>query len=160
MTLHLALYQPDIPQNVGAAIRLCACLGMSLDVIEPCSFPWKDSEFRRTALDYRELADLTKHSSWQSFCSLTASRRKVLLTTKAAIPLYDFQFQPDDILLMGRESAGVPEAVHAEVDARILIPMQGRARSLNIVNAAAIACGEALRQVKYAKEGLQGLISS
>lgn len=149
MTLHLALYQPDIPQNVGAAIRLCACLDFQLDIIEPCAFPWKESEFRRIAMDYQALAKIEKHSSWEKYQSTYEGRRRVLMTTKGASNLYEFEFKPDDIILMGRESEGVPEDVHRQVDERIVIPMSGQARSLNIINAAAMACGEALRQTQF-----------
>ena len=149
MPLHLALYQPDIPQNVGAAIRLCACLGFNLDIIEPCAFPWKESEFRRTAMDYKDIAKITRHTSWQAFQSSYEGQRRILMTTKGATNLYDFTFQDNDILLMGRESAGVPDHVHTGVNERIIIPMSGSARSLNIVNAAAIACGEVVRQVRF-----------
>lgn len=147
--LHLALYQPDIPQNVGAAIRLSACLGLHLHIIEPCAFPWKESEFKRTAMDYGELIELKKHTSWSAFLENTPSQRKVLMTTKGAEELYDFEFKADDIILMGRESAGVPDHVHERVEKRIIIPMSGKVRSLNIVNAASIACGEAIRQVRF-----------
>ncbi len=149
MHLHLALYQPDIPQNVGAAIRLAACLDFTLHIIEPCAFPWKESEFKRTAMDYVNLMHITRHTSWTDFQKKTADMRKVLMTTKAAENLYDFQFKTNDIILMGRESAGVPENVHNDVEKRIIIPMSKQARSLNIVNAAAIACGEAVRQVRF-----------
>ncbi len=149
MSLHLALYQPDIPQNVGAAIRLCACLGFSLDIIEPCAFPWKESEFRRTAMDYKEIANITRHSSWAAFQDAYPGQRRLLMTTKGAKNLYNVTFQDGDILLMGRESAGVPDDVHTAVNDRLLIPMSGTARSLNIVNAAAIACGEITRQVRF-----------
>ena len=149
MHLHLALYQPDIPQNVGAAIRLAACLNISLHIIEPCAFPWKESEFRRTAMDYGDLIEIKRHTSWNAFLKNTPKQRKVLMTTKAATNLYHFEFQEDDIILMGRESAGVPDNVHESVEKRIIIPMSEKARSLNIVNAASIACGEAIRQIRF-----------
>lgn len=149
MQIHLALYQPDIPQNVGAAIRLAACLGINLHVIEPCAFPWKESEFRRTAMDYGDLISIKRHTSWNQFLEETKLHRKILMTTKGATDLYKFSFKDGDILLMGRESAGVPDHVHEAVENRVIIPMSEKARSLNIVNAAAIACGEAIRQVRY-----------
>jgi len=146
--MRLALFQPDIPQNLGAAIRLGACLGAPVDVIEPCGFPLSDRALQRAALDYAQIADVTRHPSWSSFRTESARKnsRLVLLTTKGATPLTDFRFEADDILLMGRESAGVPEEVHAAADARLVIPLIRGARSLNVVTAAAIALGEALRQ--------------
>jgi tRNA (cytidine/uridine-2'-O-)-methyltransferase len=143
---HLALYQPDIPQNVGAAMRLAACLGIRLDIIEPCGFPWKPVEFKRSGMDYVNLVDLHKHSSWEKFQATYPGQRRILLTTKTTTPYFDFAFKEGDILLMGRESAGVPEDVHENVDVRLTIPMHGIARSMNVINAASIVCGEALRQ--------------
>lgn len=145
----IALYQPDIPQNVGAMMRLCACLNMKLHVIEPTTFIWKENEFRRAGMDYVEHVDLTRHSSWNSFLDNMAQRRIVLMTTKGAQPLYSFSFRPDDVILMGSESAGAPAYVHDRSDARIFIPMQAGVRSMNIVTAAAIAGGETLRQLAY-----------
>lgn len=132
---------------MGAALRLCACLGVSLDVIEPCGFVWDNRKLDRAAMDYREMCDLKRHVDWDRFLN-DKSGRLVLLTTKAEKDLYDFEFQPGDILLMGRESAGVPESVHQAADARVKIPLNGPARSLNLVTACAIACGEALRQLR------------
>ncbi len=145
MTITLALYQPDIPQNVGAAMRLCACMGCPLDIIEPCGFPWDERKIRQSAMDYYEAAHLTRHSSWDKFRE-TQQSRLILMTTKAALPYTDFTFQPGDILLAGRESAGAPENVHNAADARIFIPMQPGLRSLNVINASAMILGEALRQ--------------
>ena len=150
LRMRLALFQPDIPQNLGAAIRLCACLGVPLDVIEPCSFPLDDRTLKRAALDYQPLASLARHDGWTSFLAqpARADGRLVLLTTSGAGPLHDFAFAPGDTLLMGRESAGVPPQVHARAQARLFIPMAPGARSMNIVTAAAIALGEALRQTR------------
>lgn len=145
----IALFQPDIPQNVGAMMRLCACLNFPLHVIEPTTFIWKESEFRRAGMDYMEHVDLTRHTSWNAFLEATAGRRIVLMTTKGAKPLYTVSFRPDDIILMGSESAGAPAYVHDRADARIFIPMRQGVRSMNIVTAAAIAGGEALRQIEY-----------
>jgi tRNA (cytidine/uridine-2'-O-)-methyltransferase len=147
--MRLALFQPDIPQNLGASIRLAACLGVPLDVIEPCGFPLSDRALRRAAMDYGQMADVTRHPGWSLFrtSSVTSGARLVLLTTRAAQPLHAFRFEPSDILLFGRESAGVPDEVHAAADARIVIPLAPGARSLNVVTAAAIALGEALRQI-------------
>ena len=146
MSLSLALFQPDIPQNLGSMIRLCACLGLTLDIIEPCGFPLDDTRIRRAAMDYIDKLTLTRHVDWEHFQSATPSRRKVLLSTKASQPYTSFTFQPDDILLLGRESAGVPESVHKAADARVFIPMQPGCRSLNIALSAAIVAAEALRQ--------------
>ncbi|HWA62811.1 MAG TPA: tRNA (cytidine(34)-2'-O)-methyltransferase [Caulobacteraceae bacterium] len=148
--MRLGLFQPDIPQNLGAAIRLAACLGVSLDVIEPCSFPIDDRTLRRAALDYPPLARIDRHDHWRAFLEHPARRegRLVLFTTLGAVPYVDFAFAPGDTLLFGRESAGAPEEVHARAEARLKIPMVPGARSLNVVNAAAMAMGEALRQTE------------
>jgi len=145
--MRLALFQPDIPQNLGGAIRLAACLGVALDVIEPCGFPLSDRSLRRAAMDYAGACDVTRHDSWARFEAERAPGRLVLLTTRGAEPIHSFAFRPDDILLMGRESAGVPEEVHEAADARLVIPTAPRTRSLNVVTAAAIALGEGLRQI-------------
>lgn len=147
--LTIALYQPDIPQNVGAAIRLCACLGANLEVIEPCSFPWDDKKIRQSAMDYMTKINYARRSSWQNFCDNKGDRRVVLMTTKASEPYTAFEFRPDDILLAGSESAGVPDDVHKAADARVTIPMQSGLRSLNIVNATSMILGEALRQTQW-----------
>jgi tRNA (cytidine/uridine-2'-O-)-methyltransferase len=145
--MRLALFQPDIPQNLGAALRLAACLGVPLDVIEPCGFPLSDAAIRRSALDYGALAEVKRHAGWADFAGdPQRAGRLILFTTKAADPLPGFGFRPDDVLLFGRESAGVPDAVHAAADVRLCIPLVAGARSLNVVTAAAIALGEALRQ--------------
>jgi tRNA (cytidine/uridine-2'-O-)-methyltransferase len=146
--MRLALFQPDIPQNLGAAIRLAACLGVSLDVIEPCGFPLSDAAMRRSAMDYKALAEVRRHAGWADFRAATAADgRLVLFTTKARQPFHDFAFEPGDILLFGRESAGVPDEVHAAAEARLRIPIAAGARSLNVVTAATLALGEALRQI-------------
>ena len=144
--IKIALYQPDIPQNVGAFIRLTACLGLELDVIEPCGFPWHEKKIKQSAMDYMTLVNYSRHSSWEKFRETYHDKRIILMTTKASVPYTDFDFQDGDILLAGRESSGVPEEVHKAVDGRVLIPMHGEARSLNIVNATAMITGEALRQ--------------
>ncbi len=146
VTISLALYQPDIALNVGAAIRLCACLGTSLDIIEPCGFPWDERKIKRSAMDYVDLLDLNRHTSYTDFVKSCPQRRIILLTTKADLPYTDFEFKEGDILLAGRESAGVPEDIHQNAHARVGIPMQGKARSLNVINACAMVMGEALRQ--------------
>jgi tRNA (cytidine/uridine-2'-O-)-methyltransferase len=143
--MRLALFQPDIPQNLGAAIRLSACLGVPVDVIEPCGFPVSDRAVRRAAMDYAEKAEVKRHAGWADF-SQSAGGRLLLFTTRGETPFHEFQYADSDILLFGRESAGVPDEVHAAADARLLIPLAPGARSLNVVNAAALALGEALRQ--------------
>lgn len=145
--MRLGLFQPDIPQNLGAAIRLAACLGVALDVIEPCGFPLDDRSVRRAAMDYAAQAKVARHRSWADFLSARRGRL-VLFTTRGATPFHDFAFEPDDVLLFGRESAGVPDEVHAAADARVFIPLAAGARSLNVVTAATLALGEALRQIK------------
>lgn len=140
------MYQPDMPQNVGAMMRLCACLNVPLHIAEPCGFIWKEKEFRRAGMDYTAMVDCTRHTSWEAFCRIVAGRRLVLLTTKGSMPMTRFAFRPGDILVTGRESAGVPQDVHNSIPDRIRIPMRAGARSLNVVNAAAIVLGEALRQ--------------
>jgi len=149
MGLSLALYQPDIPQNVGAAMRLCACIGAGLEIIAPCGFIWDARKIRQSAMDYYDSCGLQRHTSWRSFLDLNQGRRRiVLLTTKVAAPYTDFAFTADDVLLMGRESAGVPDDVYNAADACLTIPMKPGVRSLNVVNAASMVMGEALRQTK------------
>ncbi|MCU6455800.1 tRNA (cytidine(34)-2'-O)-methyltransferase [Sphingomonas sp. A2-49] len=143
--LRIALYQPDIAGNVGAVMRTCACLGIALDLIEPMGFQWDDKRVARAAMDYIDHVALTRHADWDAFAGQAAGRL-VLLTTRGATPLHDFAFRGDDVLLFGRESAGVPEDVHARADARVVIPMAPPLRSLNLSVSAAIVAAEALRQ--------------
>ena len=151
----LALFEPDIPQNAGTLMRLCACLGVAMDIIEPCGFVISDKNLKRAGMDYIEHLDLTRHMNWEAFKTAHAGRRRVLLTTKAAGSYLDFAFRPDDVLIAGRESAGVPEHVHGQCDARLLIPMRTGLRSRNVALASAMVLGEALRQTKMfpASEG-------
>jgi len=144
--MRLALYEPDIPQNLGAFIRLAACLGTALDIIEPCGFPVDDRRIRRAAMDYVDLARVRRHASWTAFCRDRAPGRLVLLTTTGATSLPQARFEPDDILLVGRESAGVPPDVHEAANLRVRVPMQKGARSLNVALAASMVLSEALRQ--------------
>lgn len=150
--MRLALYEPDIAGNLGAAIRVAACFGAAIDVVGPCGFPLDSKDLKRAAMDYARLAPPLLHASWPAFLQSPScgAGRLVLLTTAGASSLYDFAFARDDIILMGRESAGAPEAVHAAADARLLIPMAPGARSLNVAVAAAVALSEARRQVGYA----------
>ena len=147
--MELALYQPDIPQNTGAMIRTCAALGVPLHIIEPCGFPFSDKGLRRSGMDYINLVDLTRHTSWDHFEDWreSLSKRLILLSTKAALSYWDFEYKSGDILLMGRESAGVPDAVHKTADFAVKIPLVKDARSLNVGTAAAMVLGEALRQL-------------
>lgn len=146
--IHLALYQPDIPQNLGAAMRLCACLGVVLDIIEPCGFPLDEGKIRRAGMDYIDLVDFRRHESWDKFQATYTDRRLILMTTKTKNSYCDFTFMDGDILIAGRESAGVPETVHNIVHDKITIPMHGKARSINVINASAMVLGESLRQLK------------
>ena len=153
--MRLALYQPDIPQNAGALMRLCACLGVAMDIIEPCGFLLSDRNFRRAGMDYLAGLDLTRHASWGEFRNHTPGRL-VLLTTKATDPYFGFGFAPSDTLLMGRESAGVPDEVHEAADIRLTIPMRAGMRSINVAQAASMVLGEALRQTALFPASFQG----
>lgn len=148
--LALALYQPDIPQNAGTMLRACACLGVDAAIVEPAGFPVSDRHFRRAGMDYLEHVDIARHVSFAAFENWRRAegRRLVLLTTQGATPYLDFAFRPDDVLMVGRESAGVPPDVHAAADARIVVPIRPELRSLNVAVAAAMALGEAIRQTR------------
>lgn len=149
MPLALALYEPDIAQNAGTLARLCACLGLPLHIIEPAGFPVGDAGFRRAGMDYLDRAAIRRHASFTAFETWRAheGRRLVLATTRGALPYTGFSFAADDVLLLGRESAGVPETVHEGADARIVIPLVAGARSINVALAGAMILGEAVRQV-------------
>jgi tRNA (cytidine/uridine-2'-O-)-methyltransferase len=146
--MRLAFFQPDIPQNLGGAVRLAACMQASIEVIEPCAFPLTDRALRRAAMDYEGQAEVIRHAGWSDFIAAPQRRdgRLVLFTTRGALPYADFRFEPGDTLLFGQESAGAPEHVHAAAQARLIVPMAPPARSLNVVTTAAMALGEALRQ--------------
>ncbi|MDB5447854.1 MAG: spoU [Phenylobacterium sp.] len=146
--MRLALFQPDIPQNLGAALRLGACLGVAIDIIEPCGFPMSDRAVRRVAMDYAEKAEVQRHASWTRFLEDPARSqgRLLLFTTRGAQAFHTFAYRPGDVLLFGRESAGVPFEAHQAADARLYIPLAPGARSLNVATAAAMGLGEALRQ--------------
>jgi tRNA (cytidine/uridine-2'-O-)-methyltransferase len=148
MPVRVALLEPDIPQNTGTILRLCACLGVEAHLIEPAGFPITDRAFRRAGMDYLDRVKITRHESWNAFDAArrAQSLRLILFTTHAATPYLQFQFGPRDVLLFGRESAGVPDAVHEAADARLLIPMQPGLRSINVAMATAMAAGEAIRQ--------------
>ncbi len=149
--LRIALYQPDIPGNTGTILRLAACLGLGVDIIEPAGFDVSDRNLKRSGLDYLASVDLVRHVNWQTFETWrsTTGRRLVLASTKAAQPYAQQSFRDDDVLLFGRESAGVPDHVHDAADARILVPMVEGQRSLNIAMSVAMIGGEALRQTVW-----------
>ena len=149
--MRLALFQPDIPQNTGTLLRLGACLDLPLDIIEPCGFLFNEKAMRRAGMDYLDMVQYRRHISWADFLEYRRQHpeeygRLVLLTTHASKPYTAFEFRPNDIILMGRESAGVPEQVHELADARLLIPMNKNARSINVAVSAVMVIGEALRQ--------------
>ena len=146
--MQIALYEPDIPQNVGTIIRLAACMDVTLHIIEPCGFPFSIKALRRSAMDYIDLATIKQHKSWQHFNAASKKNdwRLVLLTTKVKNNYFDFSFQKNDVLLLGRESAGVPDFVKNECDALITIPMNKGARSLNVAISTGMVLGEALKQ--------------
>jgi tRNA (cytidine/uridine-2'-O-)-methyltransferase len=146
--MRIALYQPDIPQNTGTILRLAACLGVEAHIIEPAGFPTSDRAFRRAGMDYLDHVTLRRHASWPAFETWRRDDhvRLILFTTAATKSYLDHAYQPGDVLMFGRESAGVPEAVHAAADARLLIPMRPGLRSINVAMAAAMALGEAMRQ--------------
>jgi tRNA (cytidine/uridine-2'-O-)-methyltransferase len=148
MTVRIALYEPDIPQNTGTVLRLCACLGIEAHIIEPAGFPVSDRAFRRAGMDYLDAVAIVRHASWRDFEAWRRRerRRLVLFTTKATVSYLDYAFAAEDILLFGRETAGVPAEGHAAADARLVIPMRPGLRSLNVAITAAMAAGEALRQ--------------
>jgi tRNA (cytidine/uridine-2'-O-)-methyltransferase len=163
--VRLALYEPDIPQNAGSLMRLGACLGVGVDIIEPCGFLLSDRNFRRAGMDYLKQADIRRHASWSQFrdnfsanaaagSQASPQRRLILLTTRGDQAYTDFAFAAEDTLMVGRESAGVPDAVHDAACARLVIPLLPSLRSLNVAQAAAMVLGEALRQTSlFPKSG-------
>jgi tRNA (cytidine/uridine-2'-O-)-methyltransferase len=146
--MRIALYQPDIPQNTGTILRLCACLGIEAHIIEPAGFPTSDRAFRRAGMDYLDAVTIVRHTSWRDFEAWRRRERHrlVLFSTGATLSYLDYRFEAADVLLFGRESAGVPREVHGAADARLAIPMRPGLRSLNVAVAAAMVAGEALRQ--------------
>ncbi len=145
--LHVALYQPDIPANMGAVARICACFGLPLHVIEPAGFPWNHAALRRAGMDYLDHVEIVRHDGWRHFLADMGGHRIVLATTRGAVAHHVFPFAAGDILLFGRESVGAPEEVHARADARIRIPLRPGLRSLNVAVSAGIIAAEALRQL-------------
>jgi len=156
--MRIALFEPDIPQNTGTILRLAACTGVGADIIGPCGFLWSDRRLKRAGLDYLEQVEVVRHDSWSAYQSSRESRlasgRLVLLSTRARGSYLDFAFRPDDTLLLGRESAGVPDPVFKTADARIRIPLTPGLRSLNVALAAAMVLGEALRQTGGFADGM------
>ena len=144
--MRIALFEPEIAQNVGAVLRLGACLGVAVDLIDPMGFEWDDRRVRRTAMDYIDHVAVVRHAGFEAFRASIGARRLVLFTTKADQSAYRYDFDADDVLLFGKESAGVPPAVAAACDARLRIPLRPQVRSLNLATSTALALGEALRQ--------------
>ena len=144
----IALYEPDIPQNTAAIIRTCACLGAKLEIIEPCGFLLSDKRFKRVVMDYMDWDKIDLYQSSEHFFEAKKNHRVVLMTTKASVPYTKFNFNKDDTILFGRESAGVPENVHKSINNRLKIPMNENVRSLNIASSVAIVLAESLRQTE------------
>lgn len=144
--MRIALFEPEIAGNVGAILRLGACLGAAVDLIEPMGFEWDDRRVRRTAMDYIDHVSITRHADFEAFKATIGTQRLILFTTKSRQSAYDFGFRPDDILLFGKESAGIPSAIADVCDVRITLPMRPQVRSMNLATSAALALGEALRQ--------------
>jgi tRNA (cytidine/uridine-2'-O-)-methyltransferase len=149
--MRIVLYQPDIPQNAGTILRLCACFDIEAHIIEPAGFPVSDRAFRRAGMDYLDAVRIKRHRSWPDFEAWRQNEasRLLLFTTAAPLSYLDFSYRTDDVLLFGRESAGVPSEVHSAADARLVIPIRDGMRSLNVAVAAAMAVGEAMRQMKH-----------
>jgi tRNA (cytidine/uridine-2'-O-)-methyltransferase len=144
----IALYQPDIAGNVGAVLRTAACFAVTCDIIEPCGFAFSERALKRAGMDYAAQAQIARHRDWAAFLDTLDGARLVLMSSKASVPLPQFAFRPDDVILMGSESSGAPPEVHERADARVFIPMAAGFRSLNISVSAGIALAEALRQTK------------
>jgi tRNA (cytidine/uridine-2'-O-)-methyltransferase len=155
--MRIALYQPDIPQNTGTILRLCACLNVEAHIIEPAGFPVSDRHFRRAGMDYLDQVAIVRHDSWSKFEQWRREKgfRLILFSTRGARPYLDHRYTTSDILLFGRESAGVPDDVVAAADARLVIPIEPGLRSLNVAMAAAMALGEALRQIGSRENGMR-----
>ena len=146
--MRLALYQPDIPPNVGTMLRLAVCMDVAVDLIEPCGFPFGARDLRRAGMDYLDRVVLVRHPSWSAFLGARGPGRLILLTTRASLDYVDFSFAADDTLMVGRESDGVPDDVRHFVDGAVRVPMVPKMRSLNVAVAAAMVLGDALRQTK------------
>ena len=144
--MRLVLFQPDIAPNAGSLLRLGACLGVPIDIVEPCGFVFSDAQMRRAGMDYLEHADFVRHASWDAYLAQLAKGRIVLVTSKGDMPYTNFAFEPDDNIVLGRESAGAPQFVHDRAEARLRIPLKSGLRSINVAQAGAMVVGEALRQ--------------
>ena len=149
--MHIALYKPDIPQNTAAIIRLSACLNLKIHIIEPCGFSLNDNRFKRVVMDYLGVCKIFKYEDYNNFLIKNRKKRIVLMTTKAKKKYHEFKFNKNDILLFGRESAGVPENLHKTINNRLKVPMNKKTRSLNVAMCVAIVSAEALRQNKLLK---------
>lgn len=150
--MRLALFEPDIPQNTGTMIRSAACFDFAVDIIEPCGFLFSDKKMRRSGMDYLEQVEIVQHASWEQFYEKRSpNSRLILLTTKTDLPYFEFQFEPGDCLIMGRESSGVPQKVVEQVDKKVTIPMNADCRSLNVSIAASIVMAEARKQIGWSK---------
>jgi tRNA (cytidine/uridine-2'-O-)-methyltransferase len=145
--IEIALFQPDIAPNAATIMRMCACFGLKVRIIEPAGFTWSDTALKRAGMDYLAKTDLSRDTSWESFQEATIGRRLLLMSTRASLRYTEFRYAADDILLLGRESAGVPDSVHAAATERLLIPLKPGFRSLNVAMACAMVTGEALRQL-------------
>ena len=146
--ISIALYKPDIPQNTASILRLCACLGLKMHIIEPCGFNLNDSRFKRVIMDYINQSSIIRYDNFKELLNKNKKSRVILLTTKAKKSLYKFSFKKNDIILLGRESKGVPENIHKELKNKLKIPISNTTRSLNVTVAASISAAEALRQIK------------
>ena len=146
--ISIALYKPDIPQNTASILRLCACLGLKMHIIEPCGFNLNDSRFKRVIMDYINQSSIIRYDNFKELLSKNKKSRVILLSTKAKKSLYKFNFKKNDIILLGRESKGVPENIHRELKNKLKIPISNTTRSLNVTVAASISAAEALRQIK------------
>ena len=146
--ISIALYKPDIPQNTASILRLCSCLGLKIHIIEPCGFNLNDSRFKRVVMDYINQSSIIRHENFEEFLKKNKKSRVILMSTKAKKSLFKFKFKNNDVILLGRESRGVPEEIHKDLKNRLKIPMSNKTRSLNVAVTAAIASAEALRQIK------------
>ena len=149
--MNIALYQPEIPQNVGSILRTCACMNVPAHIIHPCSFPFDKQRIGRSLMDYGPFVSVHEHLNWQHFLSETSTNRKILLDVHGETPYYQFSFAPHDILIAGSENSGFAPEVYAENITRITIPMRAETRSLNVAMALSMALGEALRQTRYSR---------
>ena len=146
--ISIALYKPDIPQNTASILRLCACFGLKMHIIEPCGFNLNDTRFKRVIMDYINQSSIIKYNNFEELLSKNKKSRVILMSTKAKKSLFKFVFKNNDIILLGRESKGVPENVHREIKNKLKIPISNKTRSLNVAVAASISAAEALRQIK------------